>query len=248
MKTVWTIAKREYNQYFNSPIAYVVMFMTLLVLGIIFAVVFRNSMDSAMFGGGFTPDNSPITGNLVFLMVFSAPALTMRLVSDELRMGTMELILTAPVRDWELIVGKWLGALLFILTLLALTLVYPLILNSQINNGLDWGQVLASYLGVLLVASAFLGLGVGISALFSNQAAAFFLSMGTFMFLWWLIGFPANLVQGGAEVFQYLDMQSHFYNTFNAGQIVLADVVYYLSLTALGLFVGTSAVEMRRWR
>lgn len=253
MKTVWTIAKREYNQYFNSPIAYVVMFMIMLVLGIIFAIVVRSSMDQAMqmqaFGGPATaPDNTPITGNLAFLLVFSIPALTMRLVSDETRMGTMELLLTAPVRDWELIVGKWLGAFLFILTIAALTLVFPLMLNFQINNGLDPKQLVSSYLGIIFVAAAFLGMGVGISSLFSNQIAAFFLTMAAFIFLWWMVGFPASLVQGGMNLFQYLDMKSHFYDTFNTGKIMLADIVYYVSLTVLGLFVGTTAVEMRRWR
>ena len=253
MKTIWTIAKREYNQYFNSPIAYVVMFMIMLVLGIIFVIYFRGAMEQAMqmqaFGAPTTaPDNSPITGNLAFLLVFSIPALTMRLVSDETRMGTMELLLTAPVRDWELIVGKWLGAFLFILTLMALTLVFPLMLTFQIDNGLDPKQLIASYLGIMFVAAAFLGMGVGISSLFSNQIAAFFLTMAAFIFMWWMIGFPAGLLQGQTNIFKYLDMQSHFYETFNVGKIMLADIVYYLSLTVLGLFVGTAAVEMRRWR
>ncbi|MBI5295120.1 MAG: ABC transporter permease subunit [Chloroflexi bacterium] len=253
MRTLWTIAKREYNQYFNSPIAYVVMFMIMLVLGIIFAIVVRSSMQSAlqsqMYGGSMSaPDNSPITGNIVFLLVFSIPALTMRLVSDEMRMGTMELLLTAPVRDWELVVGKWLGAFLFILTIVALTLVYPLILNGLVENGLDQSKLLASYIGVMLVAAALLGLGVGISSMFTNQIAAFFLTMGVFIFLWWLIGFPAGLVQGNSSIFEYLDMKAHFYDTFNTGRIMLADIIYYVSLTVLGLFVGTSAVEMRRWR
>jgi ABC-2 type transport system permease protein len=252
MKTIWTIAKREYNQYFNSPIAYVVMFMIMLVLGIIFAIVVRSSiqaMQMQAFGAPATaPDNSPITGNLAFLLVFSVPALTMRLVSDETRMGTMELLLTAPVRDWELIVGKWLGAFLFILTIAALTLVFPLMLTFQINNGLDPKQLISSYLGIMFVAAAFLGMGVGISSLFSNQIAAFFLTMAAFIFLWWMIGFPAGLVQGGMNLFQYLDMKSHFYDTFNVGKIMLSDIVYYVSLTVLGLFVGTTAVEMRRWR
>ena len=253
MRTLWTIAKREYNQYFNSPIAYVVMFMIMLVLGIIFAIVVRSSMQSAlqsqMYGGSMSaPDNSPITGNIVFLLVFSIPALTMRLVSDEMRMGTMELLLTAAVLDWELIVVKLLGAFLFILTIVALTLVYPLILNGLVENGLDYTKLLASYIGVMLVAAALLGLGVGISSMFTNQIAAFFLTMGVFIFLWWLIGFPAGLVQSNSSIFEYLDMKAHFYDTFNTGRIMLADIVYYVSLTALGLFVGTSAVEMRRWR
>lgn len=194
------------------------------------------------------PNVSPITGNIVFLLVFSVPALTMRLISDENRMGTMELLLTAPVRDWELIVGKWLGAFLFLLTLIAITLIYPIILNSLITNGLDQRQLISSYLGVILVTAAFLGLGVGISSLFTNQIAAFFLTMGTFIFLWWLIGFPADLLGQSGSIFRYLDMKSHFYDSLNLGVINLSDIVYYVSLTVLGLFIGTSAVEMRRWR
>lgn len=248
MRNVWTIAKREYDVYFKSPIAYVVIFMVLLVLGIIFAIVVRTSIESAMQSFASAPNVSPITGNIVFLLVFSVPALTMRLISDENRMGTMELLLTAPVRDWELIVGKWLGAFLFLLTLIAITLIYPIILNSLITNGLDQRQLISSYLGVILVTAAFLGLGVGISSLFTNQIAAFFLTMGTFIFLWWLIGFPADLLGQSGSIFRYLDMKSHFYDSLNLGVINLSDIVYYVSLTVLGLFIGTSAVEMRRWR
>ena len=248
MRNAWTIANREYDLYFKSPIAYVVIFMVMLVIGIIFAIVVRSSIDRALQSFSTAPDISPITGNIVFLLVFSVPALTMRLISDENRMGTMELLLTAPVRDWELIVGKWLGAFLFLLTLFAITLVYPIILNSLITNGLDQRQLISSYLGVILVAAAFLGLGVGISSLFTNQIAAFFLTMGTFIFLWWLIGFPADLLGQSGGLFHYLDMKSHFYDSLNIGVINLSDIIYYVSLTVLGLFIGTSAVEMRRWR
>jgi ABC-2 type transport system permease protein len=191
---------------------------------------------------------SAITGNIVFLFVFSVPALTMRLVSDETRMGTMELLLTAPVRDWELIVGKWLGAFLFLLTVIAITLVYPVIMNSMITPGLDQRVVLTAYLGVVLVAAAFLGIGIGISALVSNQISAFFLTLGTLIILWWLIGFPADMVTIGAGLFRYLDMKAHFYDSLNVGIINLGDIVYYLSWTILGLFTGTTAIEMRRWR
>ncbi len=248
MKNVWTIAKREYDIYFKSPIAYVVIFMVVLVLGIFFAVIVRSSIDSAMQNFGSAPNVGPLNSTLAFLLVFSVPALTMRLISDENRMGTMELLLTAPVRDWELIVGKWLGVFLFILTLIAITLVYPLALNGLITNGLDLRMLLSSYLGVILVAAAFLGLGVGISSLFNNQIAAFFVTLGVFIFLWWLVGFPASLLPQGGDVFHYLDMRAHFDESLNIGVFYLSDVIYYLSLTALGLFIGTSAVEMRRWR
>jgi ABC-2 type transport system permease protein len=248
MRNVWTIAKREYDHYFSTPAAYVVAFMILLVLGIVFTAVLQDYTFNAMQYFGSAPDLAPITGNFVFLLVFSVPALTMRSVADETRSGAMELLLTAPVRDWELVVGKWLGAFLFVLTLLGVTLVFPLILNSLIVPGLDQRLMMSAYLGVILVAAAFLGLGVGISAVFTNQIAAFFFSLGTFIFLWWLIGIPAGFVQTGSEVFRYLDMKSHFYDSMNTGVIYLGDIVYYLSLTGLGLFIGTTAVEMRRWR
>ncbi len=248
MKNAWTIARREYNHYFNSAIAYVVAFMILFVLGIIFTLIVRSSIDSALQSFGSAPDVSAITGNIAFLLVFSVPAITMRLVSDETRMGTMELLLTAPVRDWELILGKWLGAFLFLCTVIAITLVFPIIMNSLITPGLDQRHVLTAYLGVILVAAAFLGIGVGISALFTNQIASFFLTLGILILLWWLIGFPADMLPVGGSVFHYLDMKSHFYDSMNAGIINLSDIVYFVSLTVLGLFVGTTAVEMRRWR
>jgi len=99
------------------------------------------------------------------------------------------------------------------------------------------------------VAASFLALGVGISAVFTNQVAAFFVTLMTFVFLWWLIGFPAQVLQGSAsEVFRYLDMKTHFYDSMNLGSIKLADLVYFVSLIALGLFTGTTAIETRRWR
>jgi ABC-2 type transport system permease protein len=174
----------------------------------------------------------------------------MRLLADEARMGTLELLLTAPVTDFELVAGKWLGGLLFILAILAFTLVYPLILHFVlVSPGIDQQLVISSYLGVILVAASFLALGVGISAIFTNQVAAFFVTLCVFVLLWWLIGFPAQLLQGtGGEVFQYLSMQSHFYDAFNRGSVYLTDIVYFVSLIALGLFMGTTAIETRRWR
>ena len=102
--------------------------------------------------------------------------------------------------------------------------------------------MISSYLGVILVAASFLALGVGISAVFTNQVAAFFVTLSVFVFLWWLIGFPASFCRERAgEVFQYLSMQSHFYDAFNVGNIKLSDLVYFVSLIALGLFMGTTA-------
>jgi ABC-2 type transport system permease protein len=239
MRNIWIIAKREYNHYFISPIAYVVAFMILLTVGIIFAINIYFFVQNAFQSFGQAPDISPITGAFGFLLVLSIPAITMRLLADEARMGTLELLLTAPVRDFELVAGKWLGGFLFMLTILAITLVYPLILNNLVTPGIDQQLVISSYLGVILVVASFLALGVGISAIFTNQVAAFFITLSVFVILWWLIGFPAQVLQGTAsEIFRYLDMKTHFYDALNIGNIKFA----------LGLFMGTTAVEVRRWR
>jgi ABC-2 type transport system permease protein len=249
MRNIWIIAKREYHHYFISPIAYVVAFMILLTIGIIFAINVYFFIQNAFQSFGQAPDISPITGAFGFLLVLSIPAITMRLLADEARMGTLELLLTAPVRDFELVAGKWLGGFLFMLTILAITLVYPLILNGLVTPGIDQQLVISSYLGVILVTASLLALGVGISAIFTNQVAAFFITLSVFVFLWWLIGFPAQVMQGTAsEVFRYLDMKTHFYDALNVGNIRLSDLVYFFSLIALGLFMGTTAVEVRRWR
>ena len=248
MRNIWTIAKREYNHYFISPLAYVVAFIILLPLGIYFAVIVFATSQQA-FSGAPPPDISPITWLFCFLLVFTTPVLTMRLISDEARMGTLELLLTSPIRDFELVVGKWLGAFLFILTILAITLIFPIILHFMlVNPGIDQKLFLSAYLGVILVAGAFLALGVGISAIFTNQFAAFFVTFGLFFFLWFLVSLPANLLPNGGDALNYLNMSSHFNEGFNAGNINLSDIVYYISLIALGLFVGTTAIEVRRWR
>ena len=261
MRNIWTIAKREYDHYFISPIAYIVAFMVLLVIGVVFFFFgFYPYAQNAFQNPGAVPDTSPVTGVFVFLLIFATPALTMRLISDEARMGTLELLLTAPLKDSELVIGKWLGSMLYILSLVALTLIYPLMLNGIkfgsftllrgfVSPGIDLNVILTSYLGVILIAGVFLALGTGISAMFTNQIASFFASFALFFFLWWLVGFPANAISGnGAELFRYLDMKTHFYDSLMVGKIIFSDIVYYFSLIALGLFAGTVAVEMRRWK
>ena len=247
MRNIWTIAKREYKIYFSSPLAYIVMLIILSVIGAIFALTIIN-LTSNPFGQNQAPDISMVTGPMAFLLVFSAPALTMRLLADEQRMGTLELMLTAPVRDWELVIGKWFGSFLFVLTIIAISLIFPFLLNSMVTPGIDQQLMLSSYLGIILVASAFLALGVGISAMFSNQFAAFFLSMGLLVILWFLIGIPGQILFTGSEIFDYLSMNDRFYNSLSQGIINLSDIVYFLSVTAFGLLTGSVAIETRRWR
>lgn len=247
MKNIWTIAKREYDNYFSTPLAYMVALAIFLPIGIIFFLIMFFANQQAGFGGA-APDPNELTNWFVILLLFFSPALTMRLLSDEARTGTLEILLTSPIRDFELIAGKWLGAFLFVLLLITSTLVFPIIMNAYVDPYLDWKLIFSSYLGVILVSAALLALGVGISAVFNNQFAAFFVTFVLFFFLWILVGVPGNFLAEGGDIFKYLSINTHFFNSMNRGVINLGDVVYFLSLTALGLFVGTSAVEIRRWR
>lgn len=243
MRNIWIIAKKELAQYFSSPVAYSVAFMLLFIVGLLFALTMLTLTDTSP-----APDSRNTAYSVAFLLMLFTPALTMRLVADETRMGTMELLLTAPLRDYEMIVGKWLGAFIFILILIAITLIYPIILNARVDPGIDQILLMSNYLGVILVAASLLAVGVGVSALFSNQIAAFFTTMTLFIVLWWLISAPANFLPQGGEIFKYLSLSTQFGDNFIQGSVSPSSIVYFLSVTALGLFIGTAAVEIRRWR
>ena len=250
MRNIWTIAKREYDHYFITPIAYIVAFAILFVLGLIFLAIIQSSIQSALYGGGSAPNITVVNWWFAFMLMFGVPALTMRLLAEETKTGTIELLLTAPIRDYELVIGKWLGSFLYICTIIVVSLLYPIVLNRFITPSIDWQLVLSSYLGVVLVAAAFLALGVGISAIFSNQVAAFFVSLITCLGLFFLIGIPASFMPPGSAAssfFSYMVMSTHFDGAFNAGSIDLSNIIYFFSLIALGLFAGTVAVEARRW-
>jgi len=250
MQNIWTIAKREYDNYFSSPLAYVIAAGLLFLLGGIFLIILGSSAQQAVFGGGSPVDVGFINQWFYYLLIWTTPALTMRLISDELRTGTLELLLTAPVRDYELVIGKWLGSFMYILSVIGVSFIFAIVANYLADPGIDQIKMMSSYLGLILIAGALLALGTGISALFSNQIAAFFVTLALFILLWILIGIPAQLIsnQGLAEVFRYLQISTHYDSTFNSGVLYLSDVVYYLSMIAIGLYMGTVAVESRRWR
>jgi ABC-2 type transport system permease protein len=243
VRNIWTISIREYKQYFGTPAAYLVAFMMMLILGIIFYA----NVVAAMLQQ-FAPNVQVVFGPMVTILLFATPAITMRLLSEEQRLGTMELLLTAPVRDWELVIGKWLGGFLFMLTIVAITWVFPIYLNTIVDPGIDQGPLISGYIGIILFTAALVAIGVAVSSLFSNQIASFFLTLGIYLVIW-LIGIPSQAAGGsGSEILRYLDFSNHFYNTFYRGIIDLSDVVYYLSVTALALLLGSVSVEMRRWR
>jgi ABC-2 type transport system permease protein len=248
MRNIWTIARREIRLFFASPVAYIIGLLILLITGIYFVLVVYLAGQSAYTSGAATaPGPDLVVGLMVFLFLFALPALSMRLMADEHRTGTLELLLTAPIHEWELVIGKWLGSFLFVLIIIAITFIYPIVLNSLVTPGVDQGLMMANYLAITLVAAAFLAIGTALSSFFNNQFAAFFATLAVLFFLWVVIGWPSVVMQGGGGVFDYLSMSKHF-SSMQSGTIALSDIVYYISLTALGLFLGTVAVETRRWK
>ncbi|MGB8214578.1 MAG: ABC transporter permease [Anaerolineales bacterium] len=248
MRNIWTIARREIRLYFASPVAYIVGLLILLISGIYFVLVIYLAEQSAYTSGSSAaPGPDLVVGLMVFLFLFAIPALSMRLMADEHRNGTLELLLTAPINEWELVIGKWLGSFLFVLMIIIITFIFPIVLNSLVTPGIDKGLMLANYLALILVAAAFLAIGTAISCFFDNQFAAFFATLAMLFFMWIVIGWPSAVMQSGGGIFDYLSMSKHF-SSMQSGVVALSDIVYYLSLTALGLFLGTVAVEVRRWK
>lgn len=244
MRNIWTIAKREFHLFFISPIAYITLIVFLLTIGIFFYIEISYAIQSQQYIPSMQTTFQLIAFPLLFLAV---PAITMRSIAEEKRTGTLEFLLTAPVRDWELIIGKWLGGFLFFLVALAVTLVYPLILNFLVKPGVDMGAIMVGYLGLILLASAMLAIGIAISSLFSNQIASLFATLGVII-IFWIIASPAQSMQGtGADIIRNLSLTSHLYDTFIAGIIDLKDALYYISFTIFALFIGKTAIEIRRW-
>jgi ABC-2 type transport system permease protein len=247
MRNIWTITKREINLYFVSPIAYAVAFAFLLVVGLVFFII----VNFALVQGGSAPTPADMMNNFfsMNLLLAACAVLTMRLFAEEQRTGTMELLLTAPVREWELVVGKWLAALGFMVLVLAATLIYVVLLNHYTQPGIDPGAAFASYVGLLLMIAAMLAVGVFASTVFSNQIAAFILTLGLLLSLLWLVQYPfQDKTDAVSTAIANLSIYKHYAENFTNGVVTLADIVYFVSITALFLFLATRTVESRRWR
>jgi ABC-2 type transport system permease protein len=243
MRNILTIARKELRLYFVSPIAYSVATAIYLILGAIFFI----NVYFGLRGETISPDGRIVINPLIMILLFATPAITMRLLSDEQRMGTIEIILTAPVRDWELVVGKWLGSFIFMFLLLAVTWIYPVIIDRMSEPGIDQGVLVSAYIGLVFMVGAMLAIGVFISTLFKSSVAAFFTTLAIFLGLWIAEGFGSGSGLG-SEIMRNISFVSHYYDTLFLGVIDIGDLIYYLSLTALALFLGTQVVEARRWR
>ena len=237
MKNVWTITTRELRAFFVSPIAYVVSAFFLMAMGYLFAVILNYGSDSSL---------RPLFGNMLFVFLMVAPALTMKLLAEEQRMGTIELLLTSPIHDWQVVVGKFLGSLvLFAVMFFGPTLYYVLIVNTFGTP--DYGPLLTGYLGMFLLGAAFLAIGVFASSLTQNQVIAFFIALVILLMLW--IADSASAVFPGAigNVTSYLSLAKHN-DDFFRGVIDSSNVVYILSVIVVSLFLATQVLQTRRWR
>ncbi|MFH1132661.1 MAG: ABC transporter permease [Pseudomonadota bacterium] len=231
-----SICRRELGTYFNSPVAYIVVTAFLLVSGYLF-------FSQVFYIGEASMRN--FFGTAPLLFIFFAPAITMRLMAEEKRMGTLELLITMPVSDWEVVLGKFFAAIGLFAAAILLTLTYPLTIASM--GDLDWGTVIGGYLGLLLLGSAYLAIGLMASSWTQNQVVAFIVSFiitfALFLFGKLLPMMPDFL----APIIEYISLDAHFTNIAK-GVIDTRDLIYYLTLIGICLFLSVQSLDSRRWR
>ena len=235
MRNTTTIALKEFKSYLASPMAYIVTGIFLVLTGFFFQSSLTTYSETSIRG---------FLGWGSILLLLLAPVLTMRLLAEEKKMGTMELLLTAPVRDNEVIVGKFLGSLGILTAMLALTFYYPLLLMWFGDP--DWGPIATGYLGLFLLGGASLAVGLFASSLTSNQLVAAVVAGGILCALWF-VGMAADLLpEALGEVIGYLSLSYHFPD-FMRGVIDTRGIIYYLSITVLFLFLAIRSLESSRW-
>lgn len=240
MRTLY-VAQRELKKYFTSPTAYIVVSLFLLIAGGLFWLDYFQATTVELTMRGFF-------GQAPFFMAFFVPAVTMGLVSEEKRSGTLEMLMTLPVRDSEVILGKYLAAVGLVGAVLVATLAYPLTLSGFGGEGvvLDGGPIIGGYIGLLLLGSAYAGIGIMVSSWTKDQIISILVSF-FICFVLYIIGILAAEVGGtGAKVLSFLSTSGHFDNIAR-GVIDLRDVLYYLSVSAVGLVVATVTLSARRW-
>lgn len=239
MRNVLTIAEKELRAYLGSPIAYIAGFVFLLVMGFAFFLFLQaKPVDHVLFN---------TTMIMVWVFLFVAPALTMHLFAEERRSGTIELLMTYPLQDWEVVLGKYLAALALFLAFVALTAIaYPAFLLMY--GSPDKGTILTSYLGIVLIGASYLALGVLASALTKSQTVSAMIGIGVLFGL--MLCYYAGSIDlyGFGKVLAYLSPVEHFTNSFGNGAINTRDVVYYLTFIFFFLFASVRVVEIKRWQ
>jgi ABC-2 type transport system permease protein len=251
MKNAIAIAKKELNIYFATPIAYV-MFTLFVVIGSYFFLRLLNAYEQASlmymrFNAGEMANRLNFQ-DAIFRNIFIVPFLTMRLVAEEKRQKTIELLYTTPVTPGEIVWGKYLASLAILVCALALTFTYPLLVQlvAKDANGVEWRSVLLGYLGLFLMGAAYMAIGLFISSLTESQVVAALITF-VVLLMTWIIGWTASEAEGWVRDFvTYLASVSHL-DSFSKGTLELKDVIYFLSIVALGLFATNRAVEAHRW-
>ena len=254
MRNILLICKKELKSYFASPIAYLLMAFFGLIFGFGFFTATRDfvrfSFQSQMMGQQ-QPMNvneqiiRPLLGFASTIALFLVPMISMRLIAEEKRTGTIELLLTSPIKDMEIILGKWMGAL---------TLYVCVLFMSMANMALlfvwgkpDWKPVVVGYLGLILQGGCLLALGALISTMTRNQIIAGIATFFSALLLWLLSWFTAYDSSWVAQVVNYLSIVTHFEN-FGKGVLDSRDVVFYLSMIFFALFLTSRSLESLRWR
>lgn len=254
MKNIWIICRKELHSYFVSPIAYLLLVMFALIFGFFFwnvlgAVVFY-AMEAQMAGEPFQMNISeqivrPLLANVNVIGLFFIPMMTMRLFAEEKRTGTIELLATSPVRDIEIIVGKWLAAVLLYAIMLGSTLLDFAFLFKYGNP--DWKPLAIGYLGLLLEAGGLLAIGTFISTLTRNQIIAGAATFGVCLLLW-VFGWVGQYETATwAKVLSYMSVITH-YDSFSKGLLDSKDAIFDATVIFLGLFFTARSMESLRWR
>lgn len=255
MSGVLAVLRKELTIYFATPIFYVMGFFFLVLEGFLFFFIYFNYFQTASYQVAQNPQIAAMIDpfqvvfrsffeDLGFILLLLTPIITMRLLAEEKRAGTAELLFTYPLPDWAVILGKFLSALLVFVVLLVFTLCYPLIFAFLTK--MDWGQVVAGYLGVLLLGSACLALGLFASSLTANQIIAA-ISAFALLLLFWLIGAQQEVGSGGAEILSAISLREHLPNLAK-GVIDTKDLLFYLCFAFFFLFLTKRQLESRRWR
>jgi len=261
MKYVFALLEKELRYYFVSPIAYVVLTVFLIISGYFFYNILTIFIERSMFAslqsqqfGGPPPSidvpalvSRNFFGVLSTVILFMLPMITMATFADEKRRGTMELLMTSPVTNLQVILGKFVASLIFFLVMLLPTLLYQIFILLYSSPRMAFGPIFSGYLGLLLLGGALIALGIFISTLTENQIVAASVTFGAFLILW-VIDLSAR--SGGTrlqEVLSYLSILNHF-EDFSKGVIDTSSLVIYASFIFLGLFLTFRSIESLRWR
>src|ERR1700689_400085 len=254
MRNAWVICQKELNSYFVSPVAHLLLTMFAVIFGLFFwnsVGYFNQASIQAQMSGQAMPMSvneyviRPLLSNTAVIGLFFIPMITMRLFAEEKRQGTIELLATSPIRDIEIIIGKWLSAVVLYATLLLFTAINFSFLFRYGNP--DWKPMAIGYLGLLLQAGGLLAIGTFISTLTKNQIIAGAATFGVCLLLWvleWVSGYETAT---WAQVLAYMSIITHF-ESFAKGVLDSKDAIFYVTVIFLGLFFTARSMESLRWR